>query len=148
MDTFQAQDPFPEEPSAIRRREAARQHIKAVLTDQESLEALLAKPRARYPQPPVLSREPTVVEVDNESSDEYTIIDIFANDRQGLLYQITRTLHELGLSIYSSRIATRADQIVDVFYVKDLEGYKITQPERIQAIRNRLREVIDAYLAQ
>jgi len=88
---------------------------------------------------------PTQVEIDNESSDEFTIMDIFAADKQGLLYVITKTIHALGLSVYSSKIATHVDQIVDVFYVKDLDGNKVTTPERIAEIKQRLLDAIEEY---
>jgi hypothetical protein len=40
---------------------------------------------------------------------------------------------------YSSKIATRLDQIVDVFYVKDREGRKLTDPDAIREVTSCLR---------
>ena len=50
------------------------------------------------------------------------IVDIFTHDRTGLLYTITRTLFELGLSVWRAKIGTYLDQVVDVFYVTDQRG--------------------------
>ena len=61
----------------------------------------------------------TQVNTDNSTSDRYTIIDVFTLDRTGLLYAITRTLFELGLSVWRAKIGTYLDQVVDVFYVTD-----------------------------
>lgn len=83
-------------------------------------------------------RRPNKVEFDNEISDEYTVIDIFATDKVGLLYEITRTLKELGLYIVVSKIATKVDQAADVFYVRDIFGQKITEPDKIESIRKAL----------
>jgi len=45
--------------------------------------------------------------VDNESSDFFTIIKVFADDRIGLLYQtLTQVLFELGLDIHITKIST------------------------------------------
>jgi [protein-PII] uridylyltransferase len=87
---------------------------------------------------------PTRVRTDNSTSDRYTILDIFAADRMGLLYTISRTVFELGLSVSLAKIGTYLDQVVDVFYVTDQNGAKIHDDERLQQISGRLIEAIDA----
>ncbi|MBI5197638.1 MAG: HD domain-containing protein, partial [Nitrospirae bacterium] len=145
VDTFQAQDPFPEEDSAVARREAVQELIRKVLTHEITVENLFEKKSFLRPAPKIISQEPTVVEIDNESSDGCTIIDIFAPDKQGLLYVITKSIHDLGLSVHSSKIATKVDQIVDVFYVKNRQGNKVTDPDQVQEIRQRLIKAIESY---
>lgn len=88
-------------------------------------------------------QRPNVVEFDNEISDEYTVIDIFANDKVGLLYEITRTLKELGLYIAVSKISTKVDQAADVFYVRDIFGQKVTDPDKIENIRRTLLQRLE-----
>jgi [protein-PII] uridylyltransferase len=83
------------------------------------------------------NRHPTV-KIDNESSDFFTIIDVYADDQMGLLYIITNTLFRLGLDIRVARIASKADQIADTFYVRDLEGQKIEDDERLREIKKTL----------
>ncbi len=78
------------------------------------------------------------VQIDNTTSDRYTIVDVFTHDRTGLLYDIARTLYELGLSVGRAKIGTHLDQVVDVFYVTDGEHRKITDPARLQVIHDRL----------
>ncbi len=100
--------------------------------------------KQRQPSYMISSREkpqqPNKVEFDNQVSEEYTVIDIFANDKVGLLYDITRTLKELGLYIAISKISTKVDQAADVFYVQDIFGQKIIDPEKIEKIRQSLLE--------
>ena len=83
------------------------------------------------------------VKVDNNSSDRYTILDIFAHDRVGLLYTITRKLFELGLSVSRAKIATHLDQVVDVFYITNEAGRKIEDEAEIGEIRRQIREAIE-----
>jgi [protein-PII] uridylyltransferase len=64
-----------------------------------------------------------------ERHEKYTIIDVFSPDRLGLLYQITKKLHELGLSIFFAKIATKGDDVVDAFYLLDRYGKKISYHE-------------------
>lgn len=91
-----------------------------------------------------LVRPESRVLVDNHTSDRYTIIDVITLDRRGLLYAITRTLFELGYSVWRAKIGTYLDQVVDVFYVTDAaSGQKVTSPERLQHTRQRLLEVIE-----
>jgi [protein-PII] uridylyltransferase len=89
-----------------------------------------------------ISPLPTQVRVDNSTSDRYTILDIFAADRMGLLYTITRTLFELGLSVSVAKIGTYLDQVVDAFYVTDQSGGKVENEAQLRDIRTRLLEAI------
>jgi [protein-PII] uridylyltransferase len=91
-------------------------------------------------------RRPNRVEVDNEVSDEYSVIDVYANDRVGLLYQITRTLKDLGLYIGVSKISTKVDQVTDTFYVQDIFGQKVQQAEKLEELRQKLLASLDEEL--
>lgn len=85
---------------------------------------------------------PTRVLCDNSTSDRYTILDIFAANRMGLLYTITHTLFELGLSVAAARIGTYLDQVVDVFYVTDQSQHKLEEGDRLNEVRRRLLDAI------
>jgi [protein-PII] uridylyltransferase len=69
------------------------------------------------------------IEIDNQSSEIYTIIEAYGHDRVGMLYEITRILSDFGINIFRARIGSRADQVVDVFYVLDYDGRKIKDQE-------------------
>lgn len=86
--------------------------------------------------------KPPRVEFDLESSDSCLIIEVYAHDRVGLLFDITYTLTEMGLDIDRAIIATEVDQAADVFYVKDSQGTKITDETKLEQIKSRLMEVI------
>ena len=81
---------------------------------------------------------PPRVEVDNDVSAYYTVIDVYANDRVGILHDIARVIRSLGLYIEVSKISTKVDQVADVFYVKDIFGHKITDSRKIQGIKKAL----------
>jgi [protein-PII] uridylyltransferase len=87
---------------------------------------------------------PTRVTFDNTTAERYTIVAAFAYDAMGLLYAITRTLFELGLSVSTAKIGTHLDQVVDVFYVTDQQsGAKIVDDDRLDTIRDRLVAAIE-----
>lgn len=85
------------------------------------------------------SHKPKIL-VNNRASDFFTLIEVFADDRVGLLYDITRTLFELGLDIRIAKIATKVDQVADVFYVRDLEGQKVEDENETERIIETLNK--------
>ena len=86
---------------------------------------------------------PSRVDIDNDLSAYYTVIDIVTHDRLGLLYQITSTLAVLGLYVDVSKISTKVDQVADTFYVKDIFGHKVTSEGRLKKVQAVLQKVIE-----
>ena len=78
------------------------------------------------------------IRIDNQSSDFFTLIEVFAEDRIGLLYQITHALFHLGLDIRIAKIATKKDQAADIFYVRDLDGEKVVDEKKVAQIKEAL----------
>ncbi len=93
-----------------------------------------------------LSRPKIRVKINNQTSDSATIIDVFAYDKTGLLYKISKSIYALGLDITYARISTYAHQIIDVFYVTDGSGNKIRNRNQIQIIRKELSRAITEFL--
>ncbi|UUO07517.1 [protein-PII] uridylyltransferase [Blastopirellula sp. J2-11] len=91
---------------------------------------------------------PTEVKIDNGTSEQFSIVEVFAHNRVGLLYAISRAIFQLGLSVSIAKIATHLDQVVDVFYVSDEAGQKIEDEQRLQEISSRLIEAVDEFRAQ
>jgi [protein-PII] uridylyltransferase len=87
-----------------------------------------------------VSRKPHRIRVDNKSSSFFTIIEVFTYDFPGLLFNITDALFHGGINIWVAKIATKADQVVDVFYVWDLNGQKIDEPDRVAEIKAAILE--------
>ena len=118
-----------------------------MLKGEDSVENLLGRSRRLVTDRQLPGhRLPTEVQIDNETSDSFTIIDVFADDRQGLLYVITNAVFQLGLSVHAARISTRLDQGVDVFYVTDGNGNKVEDPVRLEKIRASVKEEVDVVL--
>jgi [protein-PII] uridylyltransferase len=76
--------------------------------------------------------------IDNNASATHTVIEVNARDRPGLLYDITRTLADLRLSVTTARISTFGERTVDVFYVKDMFGMQVTQDAKLDQIKKEL----------
>ena len=147
VDTFLVKDSdFSGEPTPAR-LERVGNAIVSVLRGELSIEAFMERNqrvsfRSRMP----IRRHRTEVKIDNETSDHFTVIDVFADDKQGLLHEIAKTLYDLGLSVHSAKIGTRLDQVVDVFYVTERNGNKVEDARRCELIQATLQKTVDRFL--
>jgi [protein-PII] uridylyltransferase len=109
-----------------------------VLSKQVAVAELIARQRRPVggARPPLKS--PPQVVIRNDVSDFYTVVDLTADDRLGLLHDVTRALSEQGLEIYVSKATTVLDQIADTFYVKAAGQKRLMDPEAIARVREAL----------
>ena len=107
---------------------AFRSVLRKVLEGRISLEHRVEEQRRHYPSPRRPS--PVTVKVDQGASDFFTVIEVGAPDRIGLLYDITRTLAYLRLDVHLAKVATYTDRVIDAFYVRDELGRKVQRRRR------------------
>jgi len=144
MDMVHVNDAYtrgPLSPPKVRRLEKT---MAAVFQGRETVDALMEK----HSKPAILVREtvslvPTRVQLDNRASDFFTVLEIFTQDRLGLLYALTREFSALGLNIYIALISTKVDQAADVFYLTDLNGNKVQLPEHKEKVITRIHQVLE-----
>ena len=98
--------------------------------------------RALLVSAPVLVLDDALASVDNNTAAGFTIVNVFAYDKMGLLYSISRCLYDLKLEVHLAKITTHVDQVVDVFYVTDRDGQKIESREQTRDIREQLLAAI------
>jgi [protein-PII] uridylyltransferase len=147
VDTFQVADPDYQGAPPADRCESIAGTITEVLTGRQAIEALMRRgTRLNMGRSLPAHRQPSEVRIDNETSDRFTILDVFADDRQGLLYIITNAIFQLGLSVHASRISTRLDQVADVFYVTGMDGKKVEEAGRLESIRASILNEIELFL--
>lgn len=128
------------------RIDSIRKDLDAVLSGQQAVETLVASRVAKTGtlfgrSKPEVPR--TEVKIDNEISRDFTVIDVFAENRPGVLYTIAHVLHEQGLDIHRSKVGVEADRVADVFYVRsEATGGKILEEGQIAAVRNALSSAL------
>ena len=147
VDTFLVKDPdFSGEPTPARLDKVGKA-IVSVLKGELSIEAFMEQNRrVSFRSQMPIRRNRTEVKIDNDTSDHFTVIDVFADDKQGLLHEIAKTLYDLGLSVHSAKIGTRLDQVVDVFHVTERNGSKVEDATTRESIQTRLKERVDRFL--
>jgi [protein-PII] uridylyltransferase len=114
--------------------------LRKVIDGRISLERRMDEQRGHYP--PADRRTPVTVAIDNGASDFFTVIEVGAGDRVGLLYDVTRTLSELALDVHLAKVATYTGRVIDAFYVRDTLGRKVIEPEGQEAIERSLRRAL------
>jgi [protein-PII] uridylyltransferase len=141
MDNFMIQDEAGRALDDPHRLERLKERIFEVLQGKVKLKDVLRQKAVKQPRANIFHVEPVVL-VDNRASNRFTVIEVNASDRPALVYRLTRTLFYSKITIASAHIATFGERAVDVFYVTDLLGQKITNGNRIKALKRRLHEAI------
>jgi [protein-PII] uridylyltransferase len=117
--------------------------ITGVTTPDVLLQRLARTRWSERPYPQV----PTEVGVDNRSSPTCTIIEVVAQDRPGILFTLSHTLHQLGLSIAFAKVNTEGNRVVDIFYVTELDETKLASHARIEHVKAQLAAALQRPVA-
>jgi len=141
LDTISISREFERDEDEERRAGRIADAIERTLKGETSLPEVVAQrpPKARHA---AFAIEPEV-NVHNAWSDRHTVIEVIGLDRPGLLFNLTNTISRLNLNIASAHVATFGERVIDVFYVTDLTGAKISSPQRQAAIRRGLLAVFE-----
>jgi [protein-PII] uridylyltransferase len=142
LDTIFLSRAFELDTDELRRAERVATAIERALKGEVKIADLVAGRRPSREGQRTFHVLPEVV-IDNALSSRHTVLEVSGLDRPGLLYDLTTVVGKLNLNIASAHIATFGEKAVDVFYVTDLTGTKITHPGRQAAIRRAMLEVFD-----
>jgi len=123
--------------------------LELVITGQQDIATLVASAHhVRTAKTKFVRHVQTEVTVDNRISEQFTVVDVFTQDRVGLLFTITHTLFELGFPIHLARISTNADQALDVFYISENDGRKVEDLARMRELRETLLANLERHPAE
>ncbi len=145
FDTLFVQDPESGRPAGREARERFENLLaRSLAGDSIDFPKLIA---ARRPPPPIYrpvdpDLVPTRVAFDNQLMRDRTLVEIEAEDRVGLLFELTRALADLGVDVNFARINTGKGAAIDSFHVTDEDGNPITSRERLREIEREVRAVL------
>ena len=142
LDTIFLSRAFERDDDELRRAERVALAIERALKGEVRI-ADLVDGRRQAKQPARTFYVAPEVSIDNALSTRQTVLEVSGLDRPGLLYDLTTALGKLNLNIASAHISTFGEKAVDVFYVTDLTGTKVTHPGRQAAIRRALLAVFE-----
>ncbi len=142
LDVFEVTPP-PDPIFEDERWQRASRNLEDALGGRLDLSAeLIRKEKDASPIQPYTAQRPTVISIDNETSSFFTIVEVVTFDFPGLLFRVTDVLFKSGLDIWVAKIATKVDQVVDVFYVRDFDGQKVDAPKQVEAIKKAIAEIL------
>jgi len=87
------------------------------------------------------AQNPVVVSVDNAALQRYTLLEVTAADRLGLLYQVGEVLLALNLSIHGAKVSTFGERVEDTFFILDENGKKLAEAQR-ERLRSALLDAL------
>jgi [protein-PII] uridylyltransferase len=142
LDCFTTVSASRKKPLTKAQRDSTERVLRSVLMEQKTVAEYLEPSRKRIfallqPAVPV----PTRIAFDNTSSKAYTVLDLEAGDRTGLLYDIACAMTENGVDVSSARIFTDARRVRDSFYITS-HGSKIEDNQTLARLEESLRDAI------
>jgi [protein-PII] uridylyltransferase len=143
LDTIVLSRAFDRDEDELRRAERVAKAIERALKGEVRIADLVDGKRPSKERSRAFHVPPEVT-IDNSLSNRQTVIEVSGLDRPGLLYDLTTALGKLNLNIASAHIVTFGEKAVDVFYVTDLTGTKVTHAGRQATIRRALLDVFKA----
>ena len=133
----------------IQRYTAIERALRKAIAGESDIEALVERWRTRHAprkrtstSHPQQRNLPQVV-CDNEAAGSCTLIEVHALDEAGLAYKIASALAALGLDIVCAKIATEKSDALDVFYVTDADGMKLS-PTTMHSVEVSLVELLSS----
>jgi [protein-PII] uridylyltransferase len=134
VDSWWVESPSGDPPSP----DLLRQSLDRIVAGDVALLDRLAARDAQTPRPSggmrSLVAHPRIVILPG-ASERATVLEIRAADRPGLLHALGRALAEEEIDIRSAHVATYAAQAVDVLYLAESSGERLSPPRVAMAIR-------------
>jgi len=109
----------------------------------EAAEYLRKKVNFLKPETEQVVKFPVRAWVSNELDPHFTVIEIQALDRIGLLHDVLKTVNDHGLQTVHSRICTEKGAALDSIFVKTEDGKKLTDPDSIERLEESIKKLLN-----
>lgn len=115
--------------------------VERVVLGKENVKKRLAA-RPKSSPPSKRSRIEPIIGFDGQASEKATLLEVVAEDRPGLLYDLAKAISDLGCSIEVVLVNTEAHKALDVFYLTSSDD-KLS-PSLQESLGESLRRILAA----
>lgn len=143
IDNIMIANPFSGRKMPEDKQESLKKRIINTIKDGRDIKRQITQSESSIKGPAQVFIKKDKIVFDNDVSTNYTIVDIYAKDRIGLLYDILRSFNKQELNVERAKISTDVDRVVDSFYLVDKHGKKITDQRVLDNIRGELSKEIE-----
>ena len=149
LDVFMLREASTHHAIDIQRYPAIERTLRKAIAGESDIAALVERwrtrhaPRKRKSTLHARPRNLPQVVCDNEAAGACTLVEVHAIDEPGLAYKIASALAALGLDIVCAKIATEKSDALDVFYVTDADGMKLS-PATMQSVEVSLSALLSS----
>ena len=88
-------------------------------------------------------KAPVRVNIDNKTSNEYTVLEVKCKNVPAVLYRITKMITSLGFQINTANVSTYGDRVVDIFYIKDAFGSKVDDFSTMEKVKSSILKILE-----
>jgi len=149
LDVFMLREASTHHAVDIQRQPLIERALRKAIAGESDIAALVERwrlrhaPRKRKSTPLAQPNHLPKVVCDNEAAASSTLVEVRATDEAGLAYKIASALAALGLDIVCAKIATEKSDALDVFYITDAEGMKLS-PTTMHSVEVSLAELLSS----
>jgi len=86
----------------------------------------------------------TRTSIHNDTSKEYTVLEVISPDRPGFLARIARIFVEYNIYLVSAKITTLGERVEDIFFITDSMGNRLSDPSICEQLQNSICTQLDA----
>ena len=139
--TLQDEDGGPFADGETRRLERLIKSVKDVFEQSEAPRELKSPKRGQREAAFLVQ---AAVDIDALASTRFTVIDVTARNRPGLLRDVARVVAEHGLSIHSAHVGSYGERVFDAFYVQTKDGQKLTDEALKETLKTHLLAILSS----
>ncbi len=86
----------------------------------------------------------TSIRFSDAPNGSYTIMELVAQDRPGLIHRVAQALVDCKIRLQSAKISTFGERAEDVFFITNRDGEMITDANRLAQIEQQIRMTLDS----
>ncbi|MGH1350693.1 MAG: [protein-PII] uridylyltransferase [Methyloligellaceae bacterium] len=133
LDTIVIKREFPRSEDEKRRANRIIKMLGSLLSGEQKIDQITVDKGRKAQLVDVFSVDPEVI-IDDNLSEEFTVLEFNAPDQAGLLFHVMKVLAKYKLIISSAHIATFGEKAVDVFYISNFKSRNINKENLVEEL--------------